>query len=498
MILLWLVACSSGGSPGDDSAPEFDWPCTATTLAYDDLAAGWGLVDTTDDEPYPDDGSGVAMADLDEDGFDDIVIGVRTTATVINWNRHDHFEQQTLDLGMPGGNVAAVDVDGDHHLDLLVSGTREGQAIPDFKLLRGDGAGGFSAAETLPTPFGPVLAIDAADYDHDGDLDLYMTSTGPGELLVNDGAGVFTAMGQALLDVDSWSRGSWIGLWIDTNNDGWQDLIVGKDLQTELGETRLYANDHGTLTQTTAPLTVNAMGGSVLDYNGDGLLDVFISGTGGNGLYANDGAGGWYDVAVATGAQGDYTMGQMTLGSLGFDADNDGRVDIATAGGRFANDETLLAGQDPVEPDSLLLNLGDTFEAVAADVGFGDDADGKSVVGGDLDGDGTIELVVTQTGFPSHVYRTACTANYSVDVELYALDANAYGIGARVEAHTSDGDLRGWVRLLQGLDAVGPPRAHIGLGGAALQGLTVYWPDGNVQDVDVQVPGRITVYEEAQ
>lgn len=494
MFLLWLVACGAHDSAGD-SAPVVEWPCTGTELVYEDIATSWGLVDTTDDEPYPDDGSGVAVADLDEDGLDDIVIGVRTSATVIHWNRGDHFEQEALDLGYPGNAVAAVDVDGDRHLDLLVSGTREGQVKPDFDLLRGDGAGGFGSPEGLTDPIGPVIAIDAADYDHDGDIDLFTTNTGPGELHVNDGDGHFTPMGEALLDVGSWTPGSWISLWIDTNNDGWDDLFVGKDLQTELGPSRLYANEQGTLVETTAPLTVNAMGGSVLDYNGDGWLDIFVSGTGGNGLYANDATGGWYDVAAATGAEGDNTMGQMSLGSLAFDADNDGWTDLAAAGGRFANDEALLSAQDPYEPDSLLLNREGMFEPIGDAAGFGDDGDGKAIAGGDLDGDGTMEIIVTQSGIPSHVYRSECTANRSVDVELYGLGGNAYGIGARVDAHTSEGDRRGWVRTLQGLSSSGPPRAHIGLGSAALQGLTVYWPGGTVQEVDVQVPGRVSVHE---
>lgn len=499
MLLLLLFACgvvdseSGVDRSGGDSAAY-----TACPLAYEDLASSWGLVDTTDDLPYPNDGGGVTIADLDEDGLDDVVLAVRSGTTVIHWNRGDRFEQEALEQSFPGNHVAAIDVNGDRHLDLLVSGTRSDRATPDFVLLPGDGAGRFAAPESLPTPTGSILSVDAADYDHDGDLDLYVATGGRDDLLVNDGSGGFISKGEAALAVDAWTWRSWVGLWLDANNDGWADLLVGNDLQSEFGPTRFYNNAAGVLTEVTAPITVNAMGGSVLDYNNDGALDVYITGTGPDGLYSNDGSGGWFDAATAAGAVGTNDVGRMHLGSVAFDADNDGWTDLAVVGGRFGIDDRLLALQDVVEPDSLLLNRDGMFMESAADVGFGDNGDGKAVAAGDLDGDGILELVVTQLGQPSHVYRTACTGSRTLVVELVGKSGNTYGIGARVDVHTSEGERRAWVGTLQGINANGPPRAHIGLGAAEVEGITVYWPSGRVQDVDVSEAGRIVVEEDSE
>jgi hypothetical protein len=499
----WLVWVLGGcADPVDDTAAPPPNDCTIARPVYTDIAVAWGLVDTTDTEPFPSFGSGVTVADLDEDGRDDVVIGVRTDVTVIHWNRGDRFEQERLDVGLLGDHVAAVDVDGDRHLDLVIGGIPPDDPRGHLYVVRGDGAGGFGVAEEivgLDVPFGGAMAIDGADVDHDGDVDLYVTSRGVDDLLLNDGAGRFVNAGAAL-GLATWTGTAWLGALPDLDGDGWADLFVAKDLQSTNGPSRVYHSDAGVFVEDVAPTTVNAMGGSPVDYDRDGDLDLYVAGTGPDGLYRNDPAFPWVDVSVATGARGDNDVGRMHLGSAGVDVDDDGWPDLVTVGGRAAGEAALLAGQDLVEPDALLHNDGGVFTDVATEVGFGDDGDGRAVAIGDLDGDGTPEIVVTGLGVPSHVYRSACVTGRALDVELVGAAGtdNAYGLGARVVVETSAGTSVGWVTTLQGLGGNGPPRAHVGLGDAQVLGVTVYWPSGRVQDVDVDDlawGGRIRVVE---
>ena len=254
----------------------------------------------------------------------------------------------------------------------------------------------------------------------------------------------------------------------------------------DYGATRLYANDTGSLAEGTPPTTINAMGGSIVDHDRDGDPDLYITGTGPDGLYAND--DGWIDVSAAAAAMGDNDLGRMHLGSVAADLDNDGWTDLVAVAGRWGGDDGLLRNQDLVEPDAIRLNTEGHF--AAADLGFGDDGDNTSVVAADLDGDGTLELVEGTVGGPSHVWRSPCVAAWSVEVEPVG------GLGSTVIAHTSAGDRYGRVALGTGLLGTGPPRAWIGLGDARLQGLTVRWPDGIEQEVETTTPGRIRVERE--
>jgi enediyne biosynthesis protein E4 len=199
--------------------------------------------------------------------------------------------------------VLLLDFDGDGDRDLLaVSGSVEcepGDASLADRLYLNDGKGEFTEAlGHLPAPAdgkhdsGSVAA--AADFDRDGDLDVYIGGrVVPGQypemprsrFLINDGAGRFTdataAQGLA-------STGLVTGaLWSDADGDGWLDLL----LTHEWGPVRIFSNREGKLEETTEAAGLakatgfwNSIAGR--DLNGDGHLDYLVGNLGKNTKYS--------------------------------------------------------------------------------------------------------------------------------------------------------------------------------------------------------------------
>ena len=125
-------------------------------------------------------------------------------------------------VGLDGGGVAANDFDNDGNIDLYFAGSMGG------KLYRNVGKGKFVDAHRsagLPEE-GETRAGYFADYDNDGDNDLFLTFCGmPHVLLNNDGAGVFTDV-TAKVDLISKNFVTHEAVWCDLNNDGLLDLYV--------------------------------------------------------------------------------------------------------------------------------------------------------------------------------------------------------------------------------------------------------------------------------
>jgi hypothetical protein len=272
-----------------------------------------------------------------------------------------------------GAGVALFDYDGDGDPDIyFVNGAyRKGVSHAKGRhnagklrnaLYRNEGGGRFSdvtdTAGVGDTGFG--MGTVAADYDNDGDADLFVTNYGPNTLYRNNGDGTFSDVTQAAgVGGDQWSVGC---AFFDYDRDGWLDLFVGNYLQFDPGYRYYYAG--------------NAFPGP-LSYQGQ--ADI---------LYRNRGDGTFEDVTRAAGV---FDIQGRAMGVAAGDIDDDGWMDIYIANDAMAN--------------TLYRNRGDgTFDNIALDSGtaFGQNGEATSAMGpefGDYNRDGLIDLLVPDMGY---------------------------------------------------------------------------------------------------
>ena len=264
--------------------------------------------------------------------------------------------------------LALVDLNGDGHLDVYLTNGGPEQGSDESvanALYLGDGQGRFAEA-TQGSGLGDTLwsyGVNAADYDGDSDLDLYVTNRGVNRLYRNDGAGHFEDVAaNAGVAVEEWSTGS---VFFDYDRDGDLDLYVVNHIDFDLQ-------------------TVHEQNLRMQYYN----QEVYYGPLGLDGeadrLFRNQGDGTFADVTESSGIG---SVAMFGFQAVTFDYDQDGWPDLYVA-----NDSN---------PNLLWRNKGDgTFEDLSARAGValsasGDPQAGMGVAVGDYDGDLQSDLYVT-------------------------------------------------------------------------------------------------------
>ena len=471
---------------------------------------------------------GAVMDDFDGDGLLDLVSSTADPCDHLKAWRNDGrggFEDVSaawgLDTQLGGLNLTHADFDGDGRLDLLVlrGGWQGRHGEVRNSLLRNEPEGAelrfvdVTRAAGLDAGAYPTQTAAWADYDADGDLDVYVGNESwvdlpyPSQLFRNDGDGTFRDVALAAGVVNMrFAKGT---AWGDVDDDGDVDLYV-----SNIGPNRLYRNEgDGTFTDVAAELGVAEPSGRsfatwFFDYDNDGRLDLFVADY---GATADDVMAGYLGLPVQGGhpllyhneggtfteVSGELGMRRPTLpmGANHGDLDADGWLDVylGTGNPRF---EALV-------PNVMLRNrAGRRFEEVSFAGGFAHLQKGHGVAWGDLDNDGDEDLFHQLGGFfPGDAYANALFENPGaaaswVTLRLEGASANRFGVGARIAVRVRGPD--GKRTLHRVADAGGSfggssLQQEIGLGSAeAIEEIRIRWPGGGGEDRHADVePNRV-------
>ena len=471
---------------------------------------------------------GAITEDFDGDDWLDIVVSDWSPDGQLRYFRNlgdGTFSERTEEAGFSGLysglNMVQADYDNDGDIDIYVLRgawlEEVGRGYPN-SLLRNDGRGRFRDV-TFEVGLGkehfPTQTADWADYDNDGDLDLYVGNENfPSQLFRNNGDGTFTDTARAagVVNNDFAKAVSWG----DYDNDRFPDLYVSNFG----GPNRLYRNEgDGTFTDVAAELDVGfpyrSFPSWFWDFNNDGALDLFVSGYEWNvrdvvadylglpareteldHLYQGDGRGGFQQVGSALG------LSRITqpMGSNFGDLDNDGFPDFYLGTG-YPDYEGLM-------PNLLFHNeRGQRFTDVTTAAGVGHLQKGHGVGFADLDHDGDLDIFVELGGafagdvFGNALFENPGFGNHWIVVKAVGVESNRSAIGVRIRAEViENGERRSvyqWVNS-GGSFGANSLRRHIGLGAAEkIEVLEVYWPttDQTQRYEDVGVDQMIVVTE---
>lgn len=518
-------------------------------VVFKDITAAAGIAFTQNNgafgaKYYPEElGSGALFLDFDGDGWQDLLLvngknwpghpGPKTTAALYRNRGNGTFQNVTngsgLDVELYGVGGAAADFDNDGRTDVFIT------AYGGGRLFRNVGAGKFVDVTGKAGVGDPGWSTSAlwVDYDKDGHLDLfvaryidwdvksdiYCTQNGKTKgycgptlykptspkLFHNRGNGTFEDVSTKAGLSAVVSKGLGVAM-LDYDGDGWVDLFLANDMQPN----QLFRNQgNGTFTDVArrAGIAVSeqgaaraGMGTDAADYDGSGFPSVVIGNFSNEmmGLYHNDGKGLFIDEAPRS-AVGRESLLSLTFACFFFDYDLDGWLDIFSANGHVFEELPQYSGRVTYRQfPHLFRNLGGKgFEEAITKVGhdLGGAIVGRGAAYADIDLDGDLDLVVTQTGGPARLYRNdGGNANHALRVSLVGGPGNRDGVGARVEILASGGR-KDWRMVKTGSSFASQSEIAVtfGLGAnQSVKSLTVRWPGGKVSDLG-QIPANHSV-----
>jgi len=492
-------------------------------------------------------GAGAGFLDFDGDGWQDILLvnsknwpgrpGPRAIPALYRNNRDGTFTDVTraagLDIEIYGLGVAAADYDNDGRVDIYLTG------LGGNRLFHNLGAGRFADVTAKAGVGNGGFSTSAAffDYDKDGKLDLfvcnyvdwsiekdlYCTLDGKTKsyctpesykgqspaLYRNRGDGSFEDVTKRAGLHDPASKALGVTL-LDFDADGWLDLFVANDTQPN----KLYRNNGGVgfsdvgvaagVAFSEAGVARAGMGVDAADYDGSGRPSLIIGNFSNEmmALYHNEGSGLFLDEAP-TSAIGKASLLSLTFGCFFFDYDLDGLLDVFAANGHVADDiEAVQPKVKYAQPPHLFRNLGGgRFAAVTAASGEAIQRPmvGRGAAHADFDNDGDLDVLVTANGGPPRLLRNdGGNRNRSLRIRTRGTRSNRDGIGTRVTLTTPAGR-KAWGLVKTGSSYCSQSELTLtfGLGAEAKAArLELAWPSGRVDVLSDVAADRPLTIEE--
>ncbi len=482
---------AAGDVDGDGWCDLYFCSPDGRSILYRNLG-NWRFEDITDRSGLParrPHAIGAAFADVNGDGRPDLIATARggPNALYLNdgggrFHEEKDFPGRTSKRGST--SVALADIEGDGDLDLYICNYRAAAYADDHRDPDADPAL-LAGAEKLRAGGKTSAEFQAQFYLAGGEL---QEKGEPDELLINDGKGRFTRTeaDRFTLPPGAPPPGALEGWGLaaqfhDVNGDGAPDLYVCNDFHTP---DRLWLND-GKGRFTLAPMVAQrhqsyyAMAVDFADINGDGAVDFFVGDMLSrdharrkrqmgnmrsnapqtdnfgpvpqitqNTLFLNRGDGTFADIAPHAGVK----ASEWTWGAVFMDADLDGLPDLLVSCGMIHDwmDSDIgaeLAGKKAtmneikdhrvkypaLKTRNLLFhNKGDLhFEEAGARFGLKAEEASGGMIPVDLDNDGDLDVVISNTGAPAEIYRNDVTAP-RIAVRLRGRAPNTAGVGAKV------------------------------------------------------------------
>jgi len=444
-------------------------------------------------------GFGVAVGDYDNDGWPDIYISNFGKNRLYHNNHDGTFtdvaEKAGVTLGGWSTGPTWGDYDHDGRLDLFVPGYVKFD--PDHPPLSGKGGlpAGYCQFRGVEVMCGPRGLTGEPDH-----------------LFHNNGDGTFTDVSVKAGVSDARGYYGFASLFVDVDDDGWVDLAVANDSVPKYLYRNKHDGTFEDISYISG-FALNddgreqaSMGIAVGDYNRDGKVDFYITNFSDdyNTLYRNDGDAAFSDVSVRAG------IATLTIPFLGWgtgflDYDNDGLLDLFVANGHvYPGVDKQDWGTTWAQRPLLLRNLdGVKFQEVppATGSGLAVVAPARGAALGDLFNDGHIDVVVNNVdSAPTLLRNVVSNGNHWLTLKLVGGPKSPRdAIGAKVFVTAGGIRQRGDVFSGGSYGSSSDQRLHFGLGAATkIEKIEIRWPSGAKEEVAVPGVDRIVTVVEGK